>query len=104
MCSSDLFPSHDTDRCYSDKVQIRRPRYKGCIVSDYFMIYSNFEEWCNKQVGFNSLDDFGRDVILLCVTMAGTTVLCSLLFQALIEIYRIESEINQEKRYETIRG
>ena len=25
------------DRCYSDKAQIRRPRYKGCVVSDYFM-------------------------------------------------------------------
>ena len=48
------------DRCYSDKAQIRRPRYKGCVVSDYFMTYSNFEEWCNEQVGFNSLDDFGR--------------------------------------------
>lgn len=53
----------------------------------------------------NSLKDFSEtDVILLCATMAGTTTLCSLLFQALIEIYRIESEINQEKRYETIRG
>lgn len=53
----------------------------------------------------NSLKDFSeRDVILLCATMAATTTLCSLLFQALIEIYRIESEINQEKRYETIRG
>ena len=48
------------DRCYSDKVQIRRPRYKGCMVSDYFMTYSNFEDWCNKQIGFDSLDDFGR--------------------------------------------
>ena len=48
------------DRCYSDKVQIRRPRYKGCMVSDYFMTYSNFEDWCNEQIGFDSLDDFGR--------------------------------------------
>ena len=43
-------------RCYSDAYQKKRPTYKGCKVSNNFLRYEYFYEWCHIQVGFNNKD------------------------------------------------
>ena len=43
-------------RCYSDTYQKKRPTYKGCKVSNNFLRYEYFYEWCHIQVGFNNKD------------------------------------------------
>ena len=47
-------------RCFSEKLQTRRPTYRGCSVSDNFLNYSFFYDWCHKQTGFGNIDDKGR--------------------------------------------
>lgn len=47
-------------RCYTERNLLRKPAYRGCGVSDNFKNYTYFYEWCNKQVGFNSLDENER--------------------------------------------
>ena len=39
-------------RCYSDTYKKKHPTYIDCKVSDGFLYYEYFCEWCNKQIGF----------------------------------------------------
>ena len=43
-------------RCYSDGSKKQRPTYEGCKVSNNFLRYEYFYEWCHIQVGFNNKD------------------------------------------------
>ena len=47
-------------RCFSDKLQTRFPTYKGCNVSDNFLNYAFFYDWCQEQTGFGKVDEKGR--------------------------------------------
>ena len=51
---------HMLTRCFSEKLQTRYPTYKGCNVSDNFLNYTFFYDWCQEQVGFGKVDDKGR--------------------------------------------
>ena len=37
------------ERCYSDKLQSKRPTYKGCSVCDDWLVFSNFKTWMGSQ-------------------------------------------------------
>ena len=39
-------------RCYSENFNLKYVSYVGCTVSENFMQYTYFYEWCNSQIGF----------------------------------------------------
>ena len=47
-------------RCFNENCQNKQPTYKGCNVSDNFLNYAYFYDWCHEQVGFGKVDDKGR--------------------------------------------
>ena len=47
-------------RCFSDKYQTRYTTYKGCNISDNFLHYSFFYNWCHQQIGFGNVGEKGR--------------------------------------------
>ncbi len=51
-------------RCYTERNLKKKPAYIGCTVSDNFKMYEFFYEWCNEQIGFNAIDENGRQFAL----------------------------------------
>lgn len=41
------------ERCYSEKLLLRRPSYAGCHASDGFRKFQSFMDWAEKQVGYD---------------------------------------------------
>ena len=48
------------ERCYDEKCQTNHPTYRDCYVSETFKYLEYFSNWCNKQIGFKSIDDKGK--------------------------------------------
>ena len=51
---------HMLRRCSCEKLQTHYPTYKGCNVSNNFLHYSFFYDWCQEQIGFGKVDEKGR--------------------------------------------
>lgn len=61
----DVYPKHKQlwqnmlSRCYNDKTKYDG-KYESCYVSDEFLHFKKFREWCDKQIGFNAKDNKGK--------------------------------------------
>ena len=51
------------ERCFSEKYQTRYPTYKGCNVSDNFLHYSFFYDWCQEHIGFGKVDEKRKKLV-----------------------------------------
>ena len=49
-------------RCYSEEFLERNPTYRGCTVSDEWLVYSNFKEWHDAQ-GCVDGKELDKDII-----------------------------------------
>ena len=52
-------------RCYSEAQRYKHLSYEGCTVSDYFLTFTNFEDWYYKQKNWDN-PYFVLDKDLLC--------------------------------------
>ena len=52
------------NRCYNVGYQKVQPTYIDCSVSENFRYLEYFKEWCNNQIGFNSVDEKGKPFAL----------------------------------------
>lgn len=50
-------------RCYTTKIQEKQPTYKGCTVSDEFLIFSGFYNWYQKQYGADLNFEIDKDLL-----------------------------------------
>lgn len=51
-------------RCFSENVHKNQSTYKGCSVSERFLSYSYFYEWCQSQIGFNDGWALDKDLLI----------------------------------------
>lgn len=52
-------------RCYSEVSLKESPTYHNCKVSDNFVEYPYFKEWCNKQIGFDQKGwELDKDILI----------------------------------------
>lgn len=42
------------ERCYSVSLKTKYPSYQNCVSSETFKYYEEFDNWCQKQTGFNN--------------------------------------------------
>ena len=53
------------ERCYGENRLVKSPSYDGCSVSDEFLNFTFFKDWCNNQVGFgNEGYHFDKDLLV----------------------------------------
>ena len=47
-------------RCYDDKYKLIQQTYFDCYASENFKYFPYFKDWCERQLGFNYLDNEGN--------------------------------------------
>lgn len=51
-------------RCFSESSLVDHPTYRVCSVSDNFLNYTYFYNWCHQQTGFNKQDwQLDKDIL-----------------------------------------
>src|SRR5574343_1154571 len=52
-------------RCYNENDRHLNPTYKDVTMSDNFLIYSHFKEWCNNKIGFDKINwQLDKDILV----------------------------------------